>query len=414
MDTALDVQAVRAEFPALQRQVGGRPAVFFDGPAGSQVPQRVADAVSRYLLETNANEGGAFTTSRLSDEGVVQAREALGAFLGAPEPQEELVFGPNMTTLTFGFSRALAASLQPGDELVVSSMEHDANFTPWVRAAEDAGATIRRVGVRASDCCLDLEDLAAKLNERTRLVAVGYASNAVGTINPIARIAELTHAVGARLWVDAVHYAPHGPIDVRALGCDYLVVSTYKFFGPHVGVLWGRKELLAEERPYKVRPAPSQGPDRWMTGTPSLEGIAGALEAVRYLADLGGQEGSLRGRLERAWSRIEAHERQLLVRLLDGLGALPGYRVWGIVDPERFDERVPTVSLTHARHSPAELARSLAEAGIFTWSGSHYAVPLVEALGLQSGGTLRIGLLHYNTAEEVDRLLDVLARLDAS
>ena len=414
MTRALDLAAVRSCFPALQREVAGEPALFLDGPAGSQVPQRVADAVSRYLLETNANEGGCFATSRLSDEGVAAARLALGALLGAPEPLEELVFGPNMTTLTLGFSRALAADLGPGDEVVVTRMEHDANFTPWVRAAEEAGATVRTVGVRSEDCTLDLDDLASKLSERTRLVAVGYASNATGTVNPVARIAEMAHEVGAWLWVDAVHLAPHRCIDVAALGCDFLVVSTYKFFGPHLGVLWGRRELLAQLAPYKVRPSPEHGPDRWMTGTPSLEGVAGAREAVDYLADLGGPEGSLRERIVRAYGCIEAHERQLAKRLLEGLARMPSYKVWGITDLGRLDERVPTLSLTHARRTPSELASALADEGIFAWSGNHYALPLSEALGWEPTGTLRVGLLHYNTAGEVDRLLDALARLDVS
>jgi cysteine desulfurase family protein (TIGR01976 family) len=398
----------------LKRQVGGRPAVFFDGPAGSQIPQRVADAVAHYLLHSNANEGGDFVTSRETEAMLARARETLGVFLGAPDPSEEIVFGPNMTSLTFAFSRAFAAELGPGDEVLVGSTEHDANFTPWVRAAEEAGATVRQVAARLPDCQTDLEDLRSKLSDRTRLVAVGLASNAVGSINPIAEIAEIVHGVGAQLWVDAVHYAPHGPIDVAALGCDYLVVSAYKFFGPHVGVLWGRRSLLAQLKPYKVRPAPGSGPDRWMSGTPNLEGIAGALEAVRYLADLGAEKPSLRGRLLSAWDRVESHERSLFERLLAGVSRLRGYRVWGISDLSRMAERVPTLSLTHERIAPQQLAASLAEEGIFTWGGHHYALPLTEALGLDPSGTLRIGLLHYNTEAEVDRLLEALARYDSA
>ena len=408
----LDVVSVRAKFPGLSREVGGLPAVFFDGPAGSQVPQQVADAVAHYLLHLNANEGGDFITSRLTEDVLSEARDALGAFVGAPDSQNEIVFGPNMTSLTFAFSRAFAAQLGPGDEIIVSSTEHDANFTPWVRAAEEAGATVHQVAALLPECQTDLEDLDSKLSERTRLVAVGLASNAVGSINPIRAIADRAHRVGAQLWVDAVHYAPHGPIDVSALGCDYLAVSTYKFFGPHVGVLWGRSELLAKLSPYKVRPAPKLGPDRWMTGTPNLEGIAGALEAVRYLAELGGEGDSLRTRLLSAWQRIEEHERRLFARLLEGVSRIGQYRVWGLDSLERMSERVPTLSLTHPRFSAKELAGRLAEEGIFCWGGNHYAVPLTETLGLEPEGTLRIGLLHYNTETEVDRLLAALARYD--
>ncbi|MEE2828431.1 MAG: cysteine desulfurase-like protein [Myxococcota bacterium] len=415
MSVSLDLKALRSAFPGLARQIGGQQAVFFDGPAGSQVPQRVADAVSHYLLHTNANGGGSFETSVLSDALVDEARRSLGALLGAPNPLEELVFGPNMTTLTFGFSRALAQQLGPGDELLLSRMEHDANVTPWLRAAEDSGATVRFVDLRPGDATLDLDDLEAKLSERTRLVAVGYASNALGTINPIARIAAMAHSVGAWLWVDAVHYAPHGRIDVESLGCDFLVVSTYKFFGPHLGLLWGRSELLSSLSPYKVRPSPSTGPDRWMTGTPSLEGIAGAREAVHYLADLAGPGGEqpeeLARRLDASYAAIQEHEQVLGLRLVEGLGALSDYRVWGIADPKRFAERVPTFSITHPDWTPAELARALAAEGIFTWSGNHYAQPLTEALDLEPGGTLRVGFLHYNTASEVDRLLVALERL---
>ena len=409
----LDLAAVRSEFPGLSREVQGRPAVFFDGPAGSQVPKRVADAVSHYLLHLNANEGGTFDTSLRTEEMLAAARDALGSFVGAAHSQEEVVFGPNMTSLTFAFSRAFAQELGPGDEVIVSSTEHDANFTPWVRAAEEAGATVLQVDAVQPDCRTDLVDLESKLSDRTRLVAVGMASNAVGSVNPIRAIADRVHAVGAQLWVDAVHYAPHGPIDVQALDCDYLVVSTYKFFGPHVGVLWGRRELLAQLNPFKVRPAPQEGPDRWMTGTPNLEGIAGAAEAVRYLADLGSRGDSLRERLMSAWERIEAHERALFGRLLEGVSKLPGYRVWGIADPRKMQHRVPTLSLTHARIPAKELAHRLGQEGIFAWGGNHYAVPLTETLGLEPDGTLRVGLLHYNTAEEVERLLAALARYDA-
>ncbi len=415
-DHPLDVERVRARFPALERTLDGRPVAYFDGPAGSQVPREVADAVSRYLLETNANHGGTFVSSRESDAIVADAHRAVADFLGTDDPGT-IAFGANMTTLTLSLARALARTWVPGDEIVVTRIEHDANFTPWVQAATDAGATVREVAIRPDDCSLDMDDLAAKIGPRTRLVAVALASNAVGTINPVDEIVTLAHAAGAHVFVDAVHYAPHLLIDVAALGCDYLACSAYKFFGPHVGMLWGRRQLLEALPVYKLRPPPDTLPDRLMTGTQSHEGIAGTLAAIDYLASLGreraagGESLGRRDALALAFQAIAEHENTLATRLIRGLGELPDVRLWGIRDLERIDQRVPTVAITHARVSPRDVAEHLARRGIFVWHGNYYALPLTEALGLEPEGMVRIGLLHYNTGEEVDRLLDALREL---
>jgi cysteine desulfurase family protein (TIGR01976 family) len=410
----LDVQRVREQFPGLSREVAGRPAVFLDGPAGSQVPQRVADASAHYLLRLNANSGGAFATSRETERMLAEAHRAVADLLGTDDP-DLVIFGANMTTLTLHFARSYARMLGPGDEVVVSRLEHDANFTPWVQAAGDAGAMLREVAIRTEDCTLDLGDLEAKLSNRTRLVAVTAASNAVGSLTPLARIAELVHGVGAELYVDAVHYAPHGLIDVEAFGCDYLACSAYKFFGPHVGILWGRREALERAPAYKLRPPSDTLPGRFMTGTPNHEGIAGTLAAIDYLADLGRAHApgasDRRAALGTAFEVIRAHERGLFTRLLAGLRSQDDVKVWGITDPARLDERVPTVAFTHARHTPLEIARHLGERGVFVWDGNYYALPLTEALGLEPEGMVRVGLLHYNTADEVDRLLECLREL---
>jgi len=410
----LDIAWCRRQFPALARQVAGTTAVYFDGPAGSQVPQQVIDAVGDYLARMNANHGGRFTTSRESDAVLDSAHAAVARLLGTDDP-DTVVFGPNMTSLTFALSRALGQTWQPGDEVLVTRLDHDANVTPWVLAARDAGAVVRHVEIRREDCTLDLEDLAAKLSPRTRLVAVGCASNAVGTINPVQQIGRLAHEAGALVFLDAVHYAPHRCVDVRAWDCDFLACSAYKFFGPHVGVLWGRRELLTELPAYKVRPAPDGIPGRWMTGTQSHEGIAGTRAAVEYLEELGRtlepDASESRTALLAAYRGIMQYEHRLVADLLAGLAELPSVKVWGITDRVRFDDRVPTVAITHQRLSPRELAESLGARGIFTWHGNFYALPLTEALGLEPDGLLRIGLLHYNTSEEVGRLLASLAEV---
>jgi cysteine desulfurase family protein (TIGR01976 family) len=412
---ALPVDWCRGQFPALARQFAGQPAIFFDGPAGSQVPECVIEAIGAYLRNSNANHGGLFATSRESDALLETAHQALADLFGAADPTS-VVFGANMTTLTFSLSRALARTWQAGDEIVVTRLDHDANVTPWVLAAHDAGATVHHLDIHPQDCTLDLDELRRRLSSRTRLVAVGAASNAVGTINPVAEICRLAHTVGAEVYVDAVHAAPHLLPDVVAWDCDWLVASAYKFFGPHVGVLWGRTDRLAQLEAYKLRPAPDSLPEKWMTGTQNHECIAGALAAVEYLAALGRKVDSRaagrRQALSAAYTAIGEYERQLAARLLGGLSGLSSVQVFGIADPARLAGRVPTFGIRHARLQPAALAEWLADRGIFVWHGNFYALPLTEALGLEPDGLVRIGLLHYNTFTEIDRLLSALSELE--
>jgi cysteine desulfurase family protein (TIGR01976 family) len=418
MAGSLDVAALRAQFPALGLELDGRPVVYLDGPGGTQVPERVIDAVAGYYRESNANSGGAFLTSQRSDERLAAAREACADFLNARSARE-IKFGPNMTTLTFGLSRAIGATLGLGDEILVSALEHDANVAPW-RALTERGVIVRTIEIDRADGTLDLEDFAAKLGPRTRVVAVGLASNAVGTINDVAAIAERAHEVGALVFVDAVHFAPHGPIDVQALDCDLLACSAYKFFGPHLGILYGKEELLDSLPTYKVRPAH----DRWETGTQNHEGIVGTAAALDYLADIGAGYGApfedafagFTGRrlaLKAAMAAIRAEESALLRRLMDGLARIPAVRLYGITDQARFDERVPTVSFTLGAWPARRVAEGLGRRGIFVWDGNMYAIELIERLGLAERGLVRIGLVHYNTAEEVDRLLAALDELAA-
>jgi cysteine desulfurase family protein (TIGR01976 family) len=409
MASSLALAEIRAQFPALARRVDGRPAVYFDGPAGSQVPRPVVQAIGDYLLQHNANHGGVFATSIENDALLADAQAAAADLLHAPDPRE-IVFGANMTTLTFAFSRALSRDWGENDQVIVTDLDHDANITPWATAASDRRSRVERVRVRLDDCTLDLEDLRAKLSRRTRLVAVGCASNAVGTVNPVRQITEMAHAAGAEVFLDAVHFAPHALLDVQAWNCDYLVCSAYKFFGPHCGILWGRRGRLEDLRPFKVRPSSDDCPDRWMTGTPNFECIAGTRAAIDYLAGLG--EGpDRRRRLGSAFERIGAHERELSRRLLAGLASLPALRVLGITNPARLAERVPTVSILHRKHEARAVAEYLAQRGIFVWHGNFYALALSELLGLEPQGMVRIGLLHYNTANEIDQLIEALKEL---
>jgi cysteine desulfurase family protein (TIGR01976 family) len=406
----LDNAWVRQQFPSLGTRVNGQIAAFLDGPAGTQVPQLVLDAIQKYLLHDNANTCGAFATSRRTDAMIAGARQAMADFFRCDA--DEVSFGQNMTTLTFALSRAIARELKAGDEVVVTTLDHDANVAPW-RALEEKGVVVRQVDIRESDCTLDLDDLKHKITNKTKLVAVGYASNAVGTINPVAEITRLAHAAGALVFIDAVHYAPHGPIDVKTLDCDFLACSPYKFFGPHMGTLYGKREHLMRFSPYKVRPAPDALPDRWETGTQVQELIAGIAAAVNYLAELGKRHDTAardrRSALLAAYRVTHAHEMALLAELMEGLMAIPGLRIFGITDLKRFNERCSTVSLRLEGHTPTEVATFLGERGIFTWDGNFYALNLTERLGVQaSGGLLRIGLVHYNTADEVERLLAAL------
>jgi cysteine desulfurase family protein (TIGR01976 family) len=406
-----DVSWARSQFPSLAQHVSGQPAVFFDGPGGTQTPHQVIDAIRDYLLHSNANTHGAFATARRTEQMLAEAHEAAADLLGCLP--SEVVFGPNMTTLTFALSRAIGRELSPGDEIVVTQLDHDANVAPW-KALEERGVMIRTADIQVPACTLDLNHLRAQINGRTRLVAVGYASNAVGTINDVAAIGRLAHDAGAMIFVDAVHYAPHGPIDVRAINCDFLVCSAYKFFGPHVGMLYGKPGHLTRLQPYKVRPAADQIPDRWETGTQNHEGLAGLIAAIGYLADLGRHHSphaalERRGALLAAMHAIQAYEREVCGRLVAGLAAIPGIQIFGIRDPARFQERAPTVSIRAGDSQPRQFAEFLAERGIFVWDGNYYAINVTERLGVEStGGMVRIGLAHYNTAEEVDRLLEAL------
>jgi len=373
----------------------------------------VVDAVSHSLIRANANCGAVFTTSQESDRILAEARQAVADLLGANDP-DTVAFGANMTSLTLAASRAIATTWEPGDEVIVSQLCHDANVTPWVLAAQDAGATVHSIPFRTVDCTLDLDRYRELLSPRTRLVALGLASNATGTINPVAEMVHAARAVGALTFIDAVHFAPHRLIDVEALGCDFLVCSAYKFFGPHVGVMWGRRELLEAIRPYKLRPSPDTLPGRWMTGTQNHEGIAGVRAAIDHIASIGTpagqppQPGNRRSALANAFEAITAHEQALSLRFLAGLRSEPSLRVWGITDENRLAERVPTFSITHESLSPLEMATSLWARGIQAWHGNHYAFPFTQAAGLEPNGTLRLGALHYNTIEEVDRTWESL------
>jgi cysteine desulfurase family protein (TIGR01976 family) len=411
----LDIGWVRAQFPSLQTKVNGQPAAFLDGPAGTQVPTQVMHAIQNYLMSANANTGGAFLTSRRSDEIIAGTRAAMADFFHCDK--DEVVFGQNMTTITLGISRSIARALKPGDEILLTTLDHDANFSPW-KALEEKGVVIRQVDICEADCTLDLEDLKRKLNEKTKLVAVGYASNAVGTINPVAEITKLVHAAGALVYVDAVHYAPHGLIDVKALDCDFLVCSPYKFFGPHMGTLYGKREHLQHFRPYKVRPCTEQVPERWESGTQVHELIAGIGAAVEYLGELGRHSNpgakTRREALSSAYRTTVAHETRLVWRLIDGLKAIPGVHIYGLTDAQRAGERCSTLSLRIGNQHPTAIATYLGERGIFTWDGNYYALNLTERLGVESlGGMLRIGLVHYNTMEEVERLLAALREFAA-
>ncbi|MGI8533780.1 MAG: cysteine desulfurase-like protein [Candidatus Limnocylindrales bacterium] len=419
-----DVESVRRHFPALQRRIGGRPVAFLDGPAGTQVPTECIEAITAYLSQSNANLHGAFLTSHESDALVTEAHQAAADFLGAGSG-EEIVFGPNMTTLTYAVGRAIGRTLGPGDEVVVTRLDHDANVAPWLALAEERGATVRWVGIDPTDCTLDMAELEASLSARTRLVAVSLASNAVGTIPPVRAIARMVHAAGGLLWVDAVHAAPHMPIDVKALGADFLVCSAYKWFGPHLGMLWARPDLLRSLPALKVRPAPNELPGRWETGTQAHELLAGLLGTFRYLGWLGSQSGAQIDedppddaagrptRLRAAMSASRSYERGLLARLLDGLASV-GAQVRGITDAARLEERCPTVGFTLAGHHPRHIAAFLGERAINVWDGDYYAYELIRALGLaESGGMVRVGLVHYSTGQEIDRLIDALAELSA-
>jgi cysteine desulfurase family protein (TIGR01976 family) len=406
----MNVDAVRAQFPALNRLVdGGVLPVFFDNPAGTQVPQRVIDAVTDYYLTKNANSGGAFATSRASDAMVQATRERLAAFLNAPSA-EEIVLGPNMTTLNFALSRALAQTLQPGDEILLTHMDHDANVSPWLRIAQDRGLVVRWVDILMEDCTLDMNSLEVMLSEKTRIVATVHASNAVGTINPVKAIADMAHAAGAIYVVDAVQSAPHLLLDVQAIGCDFLLCSSYKYFGPHAGVMWGRYDLLESLPAYKVRPSYDRPPNRWETGTAAFEMIAGVGAAIEYLASVGGGQPNRAG-IEAGMAALGAYERELAAHLIAMLQTIDGIRISGITDPQRLNERVPTVVFTMEGCTPQQVAEHLAKQHIYVWDGNYYAVEIMKTLGAEEHGMVRVGLAHYNTHAEIDRLEAALRQL---
>ncbi len=417
-----DLSSYRRYFPSLAQTINGKPAIYFDNPGGTQVPQQVIDAMVNYFREANANTGGAFVTSQRTDHIITAARSAMADFLHASSPNE-IVFGPNMTTLTFAFSRAIGKTLQSGDEIVVTTLDHDANIAPWL-ALQERGVVIHTIEVHPENVTLNMEDMRAKITERTKLVAVGYASNAVGTINDVATVIRWAHQVGALVWIDAVQFAPHGPIDVQMLDADFLVCSSYKFFGPHLGILYGKTEYLERFPAYKVRPASDLAPDRWETGTQNHECLAGLVGTIDYLAMLGREQSTSESdsfagtghayttrqrELKIAMQTIMNYERRLVAQLLSGLREVKGLQVYGITNPQHFTQRVPTVACTIEGHTPRELAETLAAEGVFAWDGNYYALSIMERLGLEGhGGALRLGMAHYNTLEEIDRVLAVL------
>ncbi len=383
----LDVAAVRARFSALQRDL-----VFFDGPGGTQVPDEVIEAVADYYRTSNANTSGPYETSRRTEELDDRARRTAGRFLGCAA--DEVTFGPNMTTLSFALSRTVGRRFRPGDEILVTRLDHDANVAPWLELADDHDLTVRFVDI-GEDTALDLDDLAAKLSDRTRVVAFPVASNAVGTLTDVRRVADLAHEAGALAWADAVHYGPHGPIDVAAFGVDVLICSPYKFFGPHLGVAFVRRELAETWRPYKVRPASNDPGKRFETGTQPYELLAGLVAAVEYLESLG-------------WDDIVRWERDLGSRFLEGLP--DSISLHGL---PTMDGRVPTFAFSVDGLSAEEAAARLGERGFAVWHGNYYALEVMRRLGLEDdGGAVRVGFVHYNTTDEVDRLLDELARLE--
>jgi cysteine desulfurase family protein (TIGR01976 family) len=410
----LDVAAIRARFPALDVEGGAR--IHFDNPAGTQVPREVVERMSDCLLHANANLGGHFATSVAAGAIVGEARAAMADFLNAAGA-DEIAFGQNMTTLTFQLARALARRFRAGDEIILSRMEHDANVAPWLAIARDHALAVRWLELDRERHELALEALPTLLSPRTRLVCIGRASNVLGTINDVRTVSEIAHGAGALVFVDAVHYAPHGPIDVQELGCDLLSCSAYKFFGPHQGILWGRRAVLEQLEPDRVRPARSDPPESFETGTQSHEGLAGVAAAVDYLASLaprGAGEPDRRRDLRTAMAAIRNYEATLASALIAGLAELPGIRIHGITDAARSDRRVPTVSFTLHGRTPEQLARELGARGVYTWHGHSYAIEPIRALGLlESGGVLRVGLVHYNTHDEIERFLSIMREIAA-
>jgi len=413
---SLDLALIRNQFPSLNK-----PAIYFDNPGGTQIARQSLDRINHYLLECNANHEGAFATSIASDAILEEAHQAMADFYNAPSAGE-IIFGNNMTTLTLHLSRSISRNWNPGDEIVVTRLDHDANVTPWVLAAQDKDVNVRWVDFDVEDGTLRLDDLQRALEHKPRLLAVGYASNALGTINPLHKIIEMAHEAGTMVYVDAVQYAAHGPIDVQKLDCDFLVSSSYKFFGPHCGILYGKQHLLEELFAYKVRPASNALPYKFETGTQNHEGIAGVLGAVEYYEWLGkefgdehveglAEEGYSGRRLElkKGLTAVRAYEFELNRALLSALQSVPGLELYGITDPKKLEQRVATFSFRLKDMHPRQVAEKLAGQNIYVWDGNYYAINVTERLGLEDrGGMVRVGAVHYNTLEEVEKLKEAL------
>ncbi len=414
----IDPNKVRHQFPALHRK-----EIYLDNPGGTQTAKNSLDRVLEYLIEYNANHDGVFATSRHSDELIARSRAAMAEFLNAARP-EEIIFGQNMTTLTFHLSRSLARRFQPGETVVVTRLDHDANISPWLLLAEDRGLNVEWVDFQPADGTLDLMSLKKALEKKPRLVAVGYASNALGTVNPVDEITALSHRAGAMVFIDAVHYAPHGPIDVRATGCDFLACSSYKFFGPHMGILYGRSDLLEELFAYKVRPASDSLPTKFETGTQNHEAIAGLLGTLEYFEWLGREFGKdlaaplgarYQGRtllFKQALGAVKAYEKDLSRALIKAVQDVPGTIIYGLADPLRLDERAPTLAFRLGDKAPRAIAEEMDKDGIFVWDGNFYALEVTRRLGLEDkGGLIRVGAVHYNTPDEIARFGKSLARI---
>ncbi len=415
---SIDIQEIRHQFPALDNK-----AIFFDNPGGTQIAKPALDRMVDYLKNTNANHAGHFATSIASDAIIAEAHQAVADFLNAKRA-EEIIFGANMTSLTLHISRSLARTWNPGETIVVTRLDHDANITPWVLAARDQGCQVHYVDFNLQDGTLDMQQLSEALKLNPRLVAIGYSSNALGTINTVQEITQKAHAVGAQVYVDAVHYAPHGPIDVQQLDCDFLVCSAYKFFGPHVGMLYGRYELLDQLTAYKVRPASAFPPGKFETGTQNFEGIAGVLGALEYFEWFGerygdkeshGSYSDRRLRLKKALRAIQSYEFNLSCALLEVLEETPGVRIYGLRNLHRLEERVPTYAFTVEGFTPRQVAEELGKRDIYVWDGNYYAISVTESLGVEeSGGMVRVGPVHYNTVEEIHRFGEVLGEIVVS
>jgi len=409
---SFDLDRIRAQFPSLDETDNGKPRLYFDNPAGTQVPTSVAERMTDCLLHKSANIGGYFPTSKMAGEVADEARAAVADFLNAPS-SDEIIFGQNMTSLTFHVSRSMGRHFKAGDEIVLSQMDHDANIEPWKLLARDFDLTIRWLPFDTETFEFDLTELDAVLNEKTRLVCVGGASNLLGTINDVETICSKARAAGAWSFIDAVQSAPHISTDVQQFGCDFFVCSAYKFFGPHQGMLWGRRDVLEQLEAYKVRPAPEELPWSFEPGTQSHEGMAGTAATVDYFAwigqDMAGVTADRRSQLVAAMELLFDYEKQLAQRLIAGLQSISGVKVLGISDPESLNRRVPTVSFIHEGHAPAEIAKALAERNIFVWNGHNYALEVARALEIDAtGGAVRIGAVHYNSPDEIDTVLNAL------